>query len=246
MLIIKPYIFNQYPEITFGFSTKIGLERTTPYYFNMSYEVGDDDNLVTDNREKFFNFIGLESSVIAYQQQVHGNNIAVVNSSGSSGKSDALITTSKNLGIAISSADCCAIFIYDPFNEVLAGVHSGWRGTQKEILVKVLQKLSNDFDSNPGDLVCYLGPAISQINYEVGKEVAENFDPEYLIPDGEKYLLNIPRINFDILINFGVFEHKIQVSGLCSYEYKSLLHSYRRNGEKSGRALGVIAMRDLN
>ena len=245
MLTITPYIFNQLPEIICGFSTKIGLERTGPYYFNMSYEVGDDEKKVTENRGDFFNSLGLESSAIAFQHQVHGNNISVVSSDGSAGKSDALITTCKNLGIAISSADCCAIFIYDPVNEIVAGVHSGWRGTQKEILIKVLQKLSNDFDSNPGDLVCYIAPSITGINYEVGVEVAEQFDSNYILTNSDKYYLDIPKINYDALINFGVFEHKIQLSGLCSYEYNSLLHSYRRDGEKSGRALGVIAMRDF-
>ena len=161
MLTITPYIFNQLPEI-------------------------DDEKKVTENRGDFFNSLGLESSAIAFQHQVHGNNISVVSSDGSAGKSDALITTCKNLGIAISSADCCAIFIYDPVNEIVAGVHSGWRGTQKEILIKVLQKLSNDFDSNPGDLVCYIAPSITGINYEVGVEVAEQFDSNYVFTNSDK------------------------------------------------------------
>ena len=58
-----------------------------------------------------------------------------------------------------------------------------------------------------------------------------------------KYLLDIPKINEDILLNYGVNPHNMQVSNLCSYEYSSILHSYRRDGKKSGRALGIIAMR---
>jgi hypothetical protein len=245
MLTIKPYIFKHYPEIIFGFSTREGLERPNPFYFNMSYTVGDKKQLVTENREYFFKSLGLNSANIAYQKQVHGNSVAVVNEGGLCGESDALITTQKNLGLAISSADCCAIFIYDTENEVIAGVHSGWRGTEKEILIKVLHKLSNDYDSNPGDLICYLTPSISQTNYEVGREVAEKFDLNYLEKKEDRYFLNIPQMNYDTLVNFGVFEHKIQLSRLCSFEYESLLHSYRRNGEKSGRALGVIAMKDF-
>ncbi|MEE9572059.1 MAG: polyphenol oxidase family protein, partial [Candidatus Neomarinimicrobiota bacterium] len=157
--------------------------------------------------------------------------------------SDAMITDKNNIGLAISTADCCAVFIYDPVKKVLAGVHSGWRGTSKEILLKVLQTLANEFDSAPGDLICYLSPSITDTNYEVDVEVAEQFDLNYLKQRNGKYLLDIPKINKDLLLNYGVIPQNIQISNLCSYEYSSILHSYRRDGKKSGRALGVIAMR---
>ncbi len=243
MLIINPYIFKQFPEITFGFSTKVGLQRKKPYYFNMSYSVGDDPKNITENRKIFFNKLGLDKESVAYQKQVHGYKISIVDSGGACGTSDAMITDKNNIGLAISTADCCAVFIYDPVKKVLAGVHSGWRGTSKEILLKVLQTLSNEFDSAPGDLICYLSPSISAANYEVGAEVAEQFDLNYLKQKNGKYLLDIPKINEDLLLNYGVIPQNIQVSNLCSYEYSSILHSYRRDGKKSGRALGVIAMR---
>lgn len=245
MLIIKPHIFKQFPEIVLGFSTKIGLDRAGPYHFNMSYDVGDDKARVDQNRRIFFKSLGLDFSGVAFQKQVHNNHINVVSEGGFVGESDAMITSNKNVGLAISSADCCTIFIYDEKNKVIAGVHSGWRGTQKEIPLKVLRKLSNDFDSNPGDLVCYIGPSIRVMNYEVGEEVAEQFDTNYLIHKDNRLYLDIPKLIHDVLINFGVFENKIQMSGLCSFEYKSLLHSYRREGENSGRALGIIAMKEV-
>ena len=243
MLIINPYIFKQFPEITFGFSTKVGLQRKKPYYFNMSSSVGDNPQIITENREKFFNELEMNSESVAYHKQVHGDKISFVNSGGVCGESDAMITDKNNIGLAISSADCCVVFIYDPVNKVIAGVHSGWRGTSKAILVKVLQTLSNEFDSAPGDLICYLSPSITGKNYEVGVEVAEQFDLNYLKQINGKYLLDIPKVNEDLLLNYGVNPYNIQVSNLCSYEYSSILHSYRRDGKKSGRALGVIAMR---
>jgi len=242
MLIINPYIFKQFPEITFGFSTKVGLQRNKPYYFNMSDSVGDDPQNITENRESFFDKLGLNTESVAYQKQVHSDKISFVDSGGTCGTSDAMITDKNNIGLAISTADCCAVFIYDPVKKVLAGVHSGWRGTSKEILLKVLQTLSNEFDSAPGDLICYLSPSISATNYEVGVEVAEQFDLNYLKQRNGKFLLDIPKINEDLLLNYGVIPQNIQVSNLCSYEYSSILHSYRRDGKKSGRALGVIAM----
>ena len=244
MLIIKPHIFNRFPEITFGFSTKIGLGRKAPYFFNMSYSVGDETEKVNENRKQFFLQLGLNADEIAYQMQVHNDKITNVNNCGNCGESDAMITTKQNLGLAISTADCCAIFIYDPVQKLIAGVHSGWRGTSKKILQKILNELKTNFNSEPQNLVCYLSPSISQVNYRVGEEVAEKFDSKYLNKSENGIYLNISQANYDILLDNGVKKCNVQSSKLCTYEYSEVLHSYRRNGKLSGRALGIIAMKD--
>ena len=244
MLIIKPFIFKRFPEIVFGFSTKIGPNAKPPYYFNLSYSVGDEKEIVDSNRALFFNELGLNEKMVSYQKQVHEDKINTVSSFGSCGESDALITREKNLGLAISSADCPAIFIYDPKEKVIAAVHSGWRGTEKKILGKTIQKLKNDFNVNPADLVCYIGPSISQKNYEVGEEVAAKFGKEFILNNENKFYLNLFGVNYKMLVDEGIKEVNIQVSSLCSFEYEYLLHSYRRDGLKSGRALGVIAMKE--
>lgn len=243
MLILKSFLFEKFPEIIFGFSTKIGENKKPPYYFNLSLSVGDEEKIVNKNRENFFNKLGLKSENVAFQKQVHGNEISFVTKGGISGESDALITDKRNLGLAISTADCVPVFIFDKKNKIIAGVHSGWRGTEKKILVKVLNKFKNDFNSSSDNLIVYIGPSISQKNYEVGEEVAEKFDKKYLIPKSGKYLLNVAGINYDFLLDFGVPKENIQISSLCSFDAKNLLHSYRRDGIKSGRALGVIAMK---
>jgi len=244
MLIIEPYIFKQFPEIIFGFSTKIGNGEKEPYFLNMSYSVGDDRQNVDDNRKRFFKELGLNEKTISYQKQVHGDKISEVKIDGNCGESDSLITTQKNLGLAISSADCPAIFIYDPVQKVIAAVHSGWRGTEKKILKKTILQLKENFKSNPSYLICYIGPAISQKNYGVGEDVASKFDDSFVIKSKNKFYLDLAGANLQMLIESGVNENNIQVSGLCSFEYKDLLHSYRRDGQQSGRALGIIAMKE--
>jgi len=243
MLIIRPYIFDSCPEICCGFSTKIGLKRKTPFYFNMSYNVNDKTYIVDENRKAFLNSLGLSDNTIGYQTQVHGDNIKSISNSGSCGESDALITNKRNLGLVISSADCPAIFIYDRENKIIAAVHSGWRSTAKKILEKTLFKLKDDFGSKSENLICYIGPSISQQNYEIGKNVAENFDVEHLNFKNGKHFLNLKKANYKMLLNAGVKENNVQVSKLCTFEYQDLLHSYRRDGAESGRAIGVIAMK---
>lgn len=241
--IIRSRLFKKYPEIIFGFSTKIGGDREAPYYFNLSHSVGDNEAVVEENRKLLFEMLGLEMENVALQKQVHGDTITYVAKGGFCGDSDAIITDKPNVGLAISTADCTSIFLYDKKNKVIAAVHSGWRGTQQKILLKTLQRLKDDFNSLPENIIAYIGPSISQKNYEVGSEVAEQFESKYLIPKGDKFLLNVAGNNYDMLLNFGLKEGNVQISHYCSYELDELLHSYRRNGLLSGRALGIIALK---
>ncbi len=243
MLILKPYIFNPYPEIIFGFSPRFAAGITLDIGFNLSYSVGDDVNSVNSNRKLFFNELGLMNENVSYQHQVHNDRIVFVNKSGLCGESDALITAQKGLGLAISIADCTPVFIYDPVNKIIAAVHSGWRGTEKKILMKTIKQLLQDHKSNPQNLIVYIGPSISQVNYEVGKEVGEKFGEKYLTGNGDKFLLDVNGVNYDLLLEAGLKKNNIQKSGLCTYEYSELFHSYRRDGNRSGRSLGIIAMK---
>ncbi|MCL5027722.1 MAG: peptidoglycan editing factor PgeF [Bacteroidetes bacterium] len=244
MLILKSLVFKKNPEIIFGFSTKVGANREAPYFFNVSKSVGDDKKIVDENRLLFFNSLGMELNNIALQKQIHSDKIIYVTKGGVCGESDAMITDKINLGLAISTADCAAIFLYDKKRKIIAAVHSGWRGTKKRILHKTLLTLSNAFQSKPENILAYIAPSINQKNYEVGEEVAKHFENKYLIPSGKKYLLDVAQTNYDILINFGVKSYNIQASSLCSFEMNQLLHSYRRDGQQSGRAFGIIAMRN--
>jgi polyphenol oxidase len=243
MYTIKPYIFQRFPEIIFGLSTRIGGDGKSQYSFNLSYSVGDEKSIVDFNRKIFFESIGLDVNKIAYQRQIHSDIVKITDVGGDNGESDALITNSKNLGLAVTIADCTPIFIYDMKNKVIAVAHSGWRGTAKKIINKTLLKLKDNFCSAPENLFVYLGPSISALNYEVGKEVAEKFEAKYVVTNNGKLCLDVSRNNYDMLLKFGVPKNQIQKSELCTFEFNSLLHSYRRDGEKSGRSLGVIGIK---
>lgn len=248
MKIIRSQIFKEIPELIFGFSTKIGLERTAPYYFNLSLNVGDNPVIVHQNRLEFFNNIGLKYEQIAFQKQVHGDVIKFIEKPGFCGESDAMICKQLGIGLAISTADCTPVFIYDTENKIIAAIHSGWRSTQKKIVKKTLLNLKHHFNSKPENLFCFIGPSISQKNYEVGSEVAVQFDSKYInvikhVTGSPKLLLDVRGANLDMLIDFGIPNKNIEVSSLCSFNETDLLHSYRRDGNVSGRALGVLAIK---
>ncbi|HSL89023.1 MAG TPA: peptidoglycan editing factor PgeF [Ignavibacteriaceae bacterium] len=244
MFIIKPHIFNNFPQITAAVSTTVGLNRQAPYYFNLSPNVNDDNKKVTENRRAFFNILRFNENEIAYQYQIHSDIVTVTDSAGNCGDSDALITSKKNLLLVLTIADCTPVLIYDIKNQVIAAVHSGWRGAENKILKKTLLRMNELFNTKGEDLMVYLGPSVSQINYEVSEDVSKRFKKKYLQNYNGGLLLDVANANYDMLIDFHVKINNIQKSVLCTYQMKGLLHSYRRDGNKSGRSLAVIGMRN--
>lgn len=242
MKIIKSNILNRHSEIVFGFSTKIGLDKGAPFHFNMSKSVTDDEKSVDENRQTFFSELGLSEKMICFQKQTHSDIFTFVDEHYKMCESDALITDKPDIALVISSADCVPIFLFDSKNKIIAGVHSGWRGTEKRILQKVLDKLFSN-GTRPENLTSFIAPCISGKNYEVGEEVASKFDSKYIRKSKNKFLLDLKSANYDMLINAGIPARNIEVSDLCSFEESELLHSYRREGKVSGRAIGVICIR---
>ena len=77
----------------------------------MSLSVNDSKENVLQNRRYFFTRLGLSDSSVATQKQIHGDHVTFIDEGVNCGESDAMITDKTNLGLAISSADCPAIFI---------------------------------------------------------------------------------------------------------------------------------------
>ncbi|MCW8850317.1 MAG: laccase domain-containing protein, partial [Melioribacteraceae bacterium] len=67
------------------------------------------------------------------------------------------------------------------------------------------------------------------------------FDGKYMLPKNGKLLLDLKTANKDMLLNNGITEEHIEIDDICSFDNKNF-HSYRRDKENSGRALGVIAI----
>jgi YfiH family protein len=241
MILDKPKIFSNFPEIAFGLSTKVNLNSRDRFNFNMSKSIGDDKELVLSNRAQLFKKLGLNLDCVIVQKQTHSDIVNVVDKFTKDLEGDALITKSENLGLAISTADCTNIYLYDSENKVIAAVHSGWMGTEKKILEKTLKILTDKFNSNPENIFAYFGPSICQKSYEVGEEFKKKFDGKYMLPKNEKLLLDLKAVNKDMLLSNGIMKEHIEIDDICSFDNKNF-HSYRRDKENSGRALGVIAI----
>jgi YfiH family protein len=226
-------------------SSKVGGVSPPPLYLNLSFNVNDDPDNVKQNRKIFFNSINVSEKYLAIQQQIHSNTVKIISDAGIYPDCDALITKEKNIFLTVSVADCIPIFLYDEANKIIALVHSGWKGTANNILTKTLELMSDKFDSQPRSIYAFIGPSASKCCYEVGEEVAKFFNEPFLTKkDDNKINLDLKQANFAQLISYNIPKDNIEVSKFCTICYPDLFHSYRRDGIKSGRMMGIIGMID--
>jgi hypothetical protein len=240
--VITPSIFNIDNGVICAVSTRAGGVSEGNYGLNFSYKVGDDKENVRKNRKLFFEYLDISESCLVYQQQTHSDNIIYVTEPGLIMDNDALYTDVKNLFLCLTLADCLPVFLYHP-SGVVAAIHSGWKGSLKQIVRKTVGKLTAHFGLNTMDILAYVGPGLSADNFQVGKDVADLFGKDVIqVRNGKLYLDNKLEI-IRQLTSAGVLEKNIEISGLCTYKEKELFHSYRRDKEKSGRMLGIIGIK---
>ena len=152
---------------------------------------------------------------------------------------DAMVTNEKNVALLIKMADCTPIILFDPVKKVQAAIHSGWRGTCKEIGGKTVEKMESAFGCNIENIYAYIGPTISVEDYEVGEEVYEAFkkftnrDSFFEKKRAGKYLLNMKDANLDVLLRAGIKEENVEVERESTYGNPNL-HSARYEGENYG------------
>lgn len=235
-----------------GISTK---SQKYPYDFSLALHTGENPQEITNNRARFARtLLGHASFDFIVANQTHSNTVHIVESNNTRGwqsqndaieACDALITQQKNVMLTILTADCVPILLYDTKKEVVAAVHAGWRGTLKQISAKTVQCMIENFACHPDDIIAGIAPAIGACCYEVGKEVAEHFfdTPGCLVPKGDKYMLDLPYLNQQQLLNTGLKESHIQMSGLCTACHTEQFFSYRKEEGCTGRFMSMIGMK---
>gem|GEM_PF-184007 len=157
---------------------------------------------------------------------------------------DALVGDRENRLLGVRTADCGALLLVDPRNRVAAAVHAGWRGAAARIVGKAVERLAADYRCDPGDLEALIGPCIGADRYEVGEEVAEQFDAGHLSrPEGAaRPFLDLVSANRAQLIDAGLRPESVVAAGLCTYQREELFFSHRRDGAAAGRMLSVIGL----
>lgn len=201
--------------------------------------------------------LGISGDSVFGVRQVHGDKVHVLKQTGVSipgegpVEADAVVTHLPNRPIAVLTADCIPLILYDPRCHVTGVVHAGRLGTSLHILSKSIAALRDNYGSRPADLIVGMGPGICGACYEVDEAAIEPFRAGYARweqwvekrPAG-KYLLDLFAANRDDAEQAGVPPLQIHQTGLCTSCHNDRFYSYRKEGAR-GRmmALAMLASR---
>ena len=232
-----------------------GVSRPPYDDLDLAGHVGDDEASVTENRARLVAVLGV--SGIAYLDQVHGVDVAVVEGATVPGRpvpvADAQVTAARGVGLAVLTADCVPVLLADGGRGVIGAAHAGWKGALSGVIdatVKAMEELG----ARRSHIVAAIGPCIAQRSYEVGPEFPAPFLVEN--PDNADFFAPSRRSGHHMFDIGGYVARRL---GDCGVELlqrspndtvaeEQRFFSYRRatlRGEKDyGRGLSVIVLQD--
>jgi polyphenol oxidase len=215
-------------------TARVGGVSSGPYAtLNLSLSVGDDPARVLENRRRLAAAFDARPGDFVFARQVHGAAVRIVSDAdrGSGAftlddaiaDTDALVTTSPGVVLAILTADCVPIVLHDPVVGVLACVHAGWRGTVARVSAAAVAAMTS-LGSRPADVIAGLGPAASPARYQVGTDVqhavTRAFGPaaaSFLRSDPQapgRWLLDLWTANRHVLLQAGLPAPQIHITNL--------------------------------
>ncbi len=159
-------------------TTRGGGVSASPFdTFNLGDHVGDDPAAVAANRARLATAIGLGEDRVVWMDQVHGDRVEVVDGprDAAVGDTDALVTATPRLALAVVTADCVPVLMADARAGVVAAVHAGRVGAQRGVVARAVETMLRA-GAHAGDISALLGPAVSGANYEVPAAMADEVD----------------------------------------------------------------------
>ena len=258
--VIKYKIYDRFPELVTGFSTRLGGVSTGHLSsMNLSFSRGDDRENVMENHRRFAEAVGYEASTLVFSDQVHDICIRCVDKDDR-GKgiikesdikaTDGLVTNESNTTLMTFYADCVPLYAYDPVKKVVALAHSGWKGTVAHIGSELIRHMEEKYGSKAKDIYCAIGPSICRKCYEVSEDVAHRFREEFdeaiydkLVDEkgNGKFMLDLWLACYYNFILAGVEEAHIAMPDICTCCNSEVLFSHRASHGMRGN-LAAVAM----
>ncbi len=256
--------YNRLSEIPFilhAFSTRYGgVSQGEFTSMNLSFGRGDSDENVTENYKRICKAVGFDYESLTASAQVHETVVRKVTAQNRGVgiykpkdmlSVDALITNDPDVTLVTYYADCTPVFFVDTKQKAIGLAHAGWRGTVGEISKKVVERMTEEYGTNPADLVCAIGPVIGKCCYEVSEDCAEHFVSVFgadspVIAKGDKpskYMIDLALANKLLLTKAGVLEENIVVSDLCTQCNSDLLWSHRATAGKRGTMSAFMSLK---
>lgn len=216
------------PGFVHGFSTlAIG---------NVGRRMAPDPAPVLEARRDFAGALGIDAERLTVMGAVHGAVVARVDAPAVVDGVDALVTDVRGVALFATFADCYPIVMWDSQLRCAALVHAGWRGTLARVGPAAVLAMRDEYGSDPSRIRAGIGPGICGRCYEVGEEVASQFDQRFVTAaPGGRFLLDLAAANRAQLEEAGVAH--VHLLDLCTKE-SSFLPSHRRSPD--GTRFGTI------
>ena len=211
-----------------------GVLFTSSAWGNLGLNIGDDADSVLNRRRDLQRSLSLSSLI--YMEQTHSNVVSIVDEDVEIVKADAIVTSHKNVGLAVLVGDCVPILIRS--SHAVAAVHAGRKGMMNGIVKETVMAMR----SYPGDnFEAIMGPSICSDCYEVSPEMYGEVTADF--PSSattiQKHALDMHSELAEQLTAEGV---EVLNLGICTHEYPEY-YSHRRSqksGTPEGRQVGVI------
>ncbi|MEP7119526.1 MAG: peptidoglycan editing factor PgeF [Byssovorax sp.] len=237
---------------THAFFTRVGGVSQPPWdSLNFAVNTGDDPAAVRENVERAARILGVPSARVYFVSQVHGVAAQVIGVDDD--REQVLravgdITLSRAPGVAcgVRTADCVPILIADRTSGAVAAIHSGWQGTVLNAAAAGVRAL-RELLGGPGELLAAIGPHIEACCFEVGADVAAQLAA--CSPLGDAAVIPGPKAHVNLR---AVVRAQLQAEGIapdaiddvrgCTVGDRDRFHSFRRDGQSSGRLLSAIVV----
>ncbi len=239
------------PGIAHGFFSREGGVSTGVYAsLNCGPGSGDDTSSVSENRARATAALS-NSAKLVTGAQIHSATVHIVDRNwdfAARAQGDGLVTAEPGVALGILTADCAPVLFADAQAGVIGAAHAGWKGALGGVLEATIAAMKS---LGAGRIKAAIGPAISQVNYEVGQDLRDRFgasDARFFAEAGRP-----GHYHFDLS---GYVAHGLKQAGvddvtdlaLCTYPPGNGFFSYRRTthrGESDyGRELSAILLRE--
>lgn len=197
---------------------------------NLAAHVGDEPASVAENRRRFCAEYALPTEP-CWLTQVHGTSVARCDSASAPPEADGIVAKEAGVVCVVLTADCLPVLLTTADGSVIAAAHAGWRGLSAGILEAAVAAL----EMPPEMILAWLGPAISQAAFEVGRDVREQFVNRSEAAEACFSPNSRGRWQADL---YGLASLRLQASGvtrifgggLCTHAEPERFFSYRRTG----------------
>lgn len=246
-----------FPNLVVGMSAR--KASSDLFQHNYALHVGDDPDRVRTNRQKLAERLGMPFSSWTCGEQVHGTDIKeVVSEDRGRGRNslenalpsvDGMLTGEEDILLTSFYADCVPLLFYSPDSRVIGLAHAGWRGTVGGIGPRMVERMVRRGSKREHILVA-IAPSIGGCCYEVDEHVVgplsrvlSDLTGVIRPSNAGKWMLDLKAANRKLLLEAGIREENILVSGWCTSCHRKYFYSHRRDQGRTGRMVAWIGMR---